>query len=127
MNFFLNKMIESPLILTKKKLNSIQLHRIRFVFNAGLGVCVYDVRIEIGAMKSLETLNVCKNRLTQIPVELAASTSITELFASDNDLHEIPTKIMAMENLRILEAERKFLMKAIFNSKTKNQTKCNEN
>lgn len=59
-------------------------------------------------MKSLETLNVCKNRLTQIPIELAASTSIMELFFNDNDLLEIPTKVMAMENLRILEAERKF-------------------
>lgn len=61
---------------------------------------------EIGAMKSLVTLNVSKNRLTQIPLALAASTSIMELFLNDNYLVEIPAKIMAMENLKVFEADR---------------------
>lgn len=62
----------------------------------------------MGAMKSLGTLNACKNRLTEIPLELAASTSIMELFLSDNYLIEIPTKIMGMQSLKVFEAERKF-------------------
>lgn len=94
-------MIERPFIL------KIELELLSFLFGVSLDVFLF-VCIEIGAMKSLETLNVCKNRLTQIPIELAASTSIMELLFNDNDLHEIPTKVMAMENLRILEAERKF-------------------
>lgn len=59
-------------------------------------------------MKSLGTLNVSKNRLTQIPLALAASTSLTELFLNDNHLVEIPAKIMAMENLKVFEADREF-------------------
>lgn len=66
----------------------------------------YIFNAEIGTMKSLETLNLCKNRLTKIPLELAASTSITELLLNDNDLIEVPTKIMAMQSLRVFEAER---------------------
>lgn len=58
-------------------------------------------------MKSLVTLNVSKNRLTQVPLALAASTSLTELFLNDNYLVEIPAKIMAMENLKVFEADRK--------------------
>lgn len=60
-------------------------------------------------MKSLETLNLCKNRLTEIPLELAAATSLAELLLNDNDLIEIPTKIMAMPSLKVLEADRKFI------------------
>lgn len=63
--------------------------------------------IDIGTMKSLETLNVCKNRLTELPLGLAKSTSIVELFLNDNNLIEIPTKIMSMQNLKVFEAERK--------------------
>lgn len=59
-------------------------------------------------MQSLETLNLSKNQLTKIPLELADSTSITELFFNDNNLIEVPTKIMAMQNLKIIEAERKW-------------------
>lgn len=62
----------------------------------------------MGAMKSLVTLNVSKNRITEIPLALAASTSIMELFINDNYLIEIPTKIMGMKNLKVFEAERKF-------------------
>lgn len=58
-------------------------------------------------MKSLETLNLSKNQLREIPLEVAASTSITELFFNDNCLSEVPTKIMTMQNLKIFEAERK--------------------
>lgn len=58
-------------------------------------------------MTSLETLKMCKNRLTEIPLELAASTSITELFLNDNNLIEVPTQIMAMQSLKVFEAERK--------------------
>lgn len=58
-------------------------------------------------MKSLETLNLCKNHLTRLPLELAKSTSLAELLLNDNDLIEIPTKIMSMQTLRVLEAERK--------------------
>lgn len=65
----------------------------------------------MGAMKSLGTLNACKNRLTKIPLELAASTSITELFLSDNYLLEIPAKIMGMQSLKVFEAERKLFFK----------------
>lgn len=61
-------------------------------------------------MKSLETLNFCKNRLREIPLELAKSTSITELFFNDNYLVEIPTKIMSMKNLKVFEAESKFYL-----------------
>lgn len=60
-------------------------------------------------MKSLETLNMCKNRLTEIPLELATSTSLAELFLNDNDLIEIPTKVMSMNSLKVLEAEREFI------------------
>lgn len=63
---------------------------------------------EMGAMKSLGTLNVSKNRLTQIPLALAASTSIMELVMNDNYFVEIPAKIMAMKNLKVFEADRKF-------------------
>lgn len=66
---------------------------------------------ELGAMKSLGTLNASKNRLTEIPLELAASTSIIELFLNDNYLLEIPTKVMGMHNLKVFEAERKFRYK----------------
>lgn len=62
--------------------------------------------VGIGAMKSLETLNLSKNRLTELPIELSASTSLTELILNDNDLMEIPTKIMSMHSLKVLEAER---------------------
>lgn len=58
-------------------------------------------------MKSLESLNYCKNRIKEIPLELARSTSISELFFNDNFLVEIPTKIMSMQNLKLFEAERK--------------------
>lgn len=60
-------------------------------------------------MKSLETLNVCKNRIREIPLELALSTSLTELFLNDNHLIEIPTKIMSMQGLKVFEAERKYM------------------
>lgn len=61
-------------------------------------------------MKSLETLNLEKNHLIEIPLELSKSTTLTELFVSDNQhLTEIPTKIMAMQSIRVLEAERNSL------------------
>ncbi|XP_031636758.1 leucine-rich repeat and death domain-containing protein 1 [Contarinia nasturtii] len=61
----------------------------------------------IGDMKSLETLNLEKNHLTEIPLEISRSTTLNELFLSDNNnLTEIPTKIMAMQSLRVMEAER---------------------
>lgn len=64
--------------------------------------------VEIGTMKSLSTLNASKNRLTEIPLELAASTTVMEILLNDNcTLVEIPTKIMAMQSLKLLEAERK--------------------
>lgn len=66
--------------------------------------------VEIGLLKSLETLNFCRNRLTEIPVELAMSTSIRELFFNDNDLSEIPTKVMSLQNLKVFEAESKLLL-----------------
>lgn len=75
--------------------------------------------IGIGAMKSLETLNMCKNRVTEIPLELAASTSITELFLNDNNLIEVPTQIMAMQSLKVFEAERK-----LFDSEIKCSFHC---
>lgn len=65
----------------------------------------------IGEMKSLETLNLCKNRLTKLPLDLAKSASLVELFVNDNDLIEIPTKILSIQSLRILEAERRFTQK----------------
>lgn len=61
---------------------------------------------EIGTMKSLLTLNASKNRLTEIPLELATSTTIMELLLNDNYLIEIPTKVMAMQSLKVFEAER---------------------
>lgn len=67
------------------------------------------IKIDIGSMKSLKTLNIEKNRLTEIPLELATSDSLTELFLNDNDLVEIPTKIMSMKSLKVLEAESEFL------------------
>lgn len=65
-------------------------------------------------MKSLETLIVCKNRISEIPLELAASTSITELLINDNELVEIPTKIMSMQGLKVFEAERKYMKNVSF-------------
>lgn len=65
-------------------------------------------------MKSLETLNLCKNRLTNLPLELEKSTSLAKLLLNDNDLNEIPTKIMSMQSLRILEAERELHLNYIF-------------
>lgn len=64
---------------------------------------------DLGMMKSLETLNISKNRLREIPLELARSTSIVELFLNDNDIIEIPNKVMSMQSLKVLEAERKSL------------------
>lgn len=56
-------------------------------------------------MKSLETLNFCKNKLTELPIELARCTSLSELLVNDNEIVEIPTKIMSMSSLKVLEAE----------------------
>lgn len=64
----------------------------------------------MGTMKSLVTLNASKNRLTEIPLELATSTTIMELLLNDNYLIEIPTKIIGMQNLKVFEADRKFLV-----------------
>lgn len=62
-------------------------------------------------MKSLETLNLSKNRISELPADLAKCTSLAELFLNDNDLIEVPTKISSMDSLKILEAERKFHQK----------------
>lgn len=58
-------------------------------------------------MKSLESIHLARNRLTEIPATLAKSTTICELFLSDNLISEIPMEILSMPNLTKLDVDSK--------------------